>query len=640
MANRSRSDIKNADIQRLWNEGKTMNAISRELNCGVGLVRSRLVKLGVKDSSMNHSAGCQRHYDDEAEKMWSQIKADFDAGMTMTPMVAKYHMTRERFRRLFDKHGYDYESVQAACKAKVDEAYRKQLSDLRDAGKTVKEIGAIIGKSESMTRADLQKFGLTKMPDRIDISDAQIMDLWNTGISIHQIAIQCGCSHDTVTKRLAKHGISCDRKTGIERHFDAIHGQHWDEIKVDLDANIPVSEVAQRYNMRYEAVYRMMEAHSYQYPNLKRLDEQLLKDRLTACNDTDEHRYLCAIQQYFVGYGHLPVVYTLARAMNRPMFDVRTAVTKYKLYDFIGNDCPSMKVQRVLNDLTDRHIRYELNNRSILRTDHETFMEIDVYMPDLNLGLEINPTWTHSVDSGEYGQPNHMYHQNKSLLAESNDVGLIHMFDGDFLDNRVYECLLNQLSARNGAIHHMKIGARHCAVNLINRSESNAFLNKYHFQGGENNSSVQYGLFYNDILVGVLTVGTARYTDDDYEIIRYCMHPGYRISGCFGKLFHAFCKSLTDDAVIVSYMDLNKRFTASNVYDRNGFEYDGLTPPDYVWYNRSGTDMKSRYSVTKHQLVRRGFDETKSEIEIMKSQGYYRVYGAGSKRYKYHYVAR
>lgn len=115
------------------------------------------------------------------------------------------------------------------------------------------------------------------------------------------------------------------------------------------------------------------------------------------------------------------------------------------------------------------------------------------------------------------------------------------------------------------------------------------------------------------------------------------MHPMYIVHGCFQKLFHTFLVRLDVSCTIVSYMDLNKRLSASNVYEKNGFVLEDITVPDYTWYNRSGTDMKLRYSTTKKQLVRQGFDALKSEIEIMRAQGYYRVYGSGSKRYVYHY---
>ena len=48
-----------------------------------------------------------------------------------------------------------------------------------------------------------------------------------------------------------------------------------------------------------------------------------------------------------------------------------------------------------------------------------------------------------------------------------------------------------------------------------------------------------------------------------------------------------------------------------------------------------GEACMTRYQCTKKRLAALGFDPEKSEIEIMREQYYYRVYGAGSKRYVY-----
>jgi hypothetical protein len=181
----------------------------------------------------------------------------------------------------------------------------------------------------------------------------------------------------------------------------------------------------------------------------------------------------------------------------------------------------------------------------------------------------------------------------------------------------------------------IKIGARQCIVKNISSKEANDFLKKYHLQNGDKSSMYKIGLYYNDILCGVLTLGNPRYTtNQQYEIIRYCMHPDYIIIGCFKKMLNYFVNEhCSAGDKIISYMDLNKRFSVSNVYEKNGFVLDGITPPDYVWVNKYGSDTLKRYATMKSKLVAQGFDASKSENEIMLERGYKRVYGAGSKRY-------
>ena len=210
------------------------------------------------------------------------------------------------------------------------------------------------------------------------------------------------------------------------------------------------------------------------------------------------------------------------------------------------------------------------------------------------------------------------------------------MYDEDFCDKRKFEVFRQQLEARRES--KVCVGARKCKVRNVLKRDADVFLDKYHFQGKEVSSRVRLGLYYSDVLIGVLCIGKSRYTKDSYEIIRYCMHPRFVVSGSFGKLFSHFLKTLTISATIVSYMDLNKRFTASNVYEKNGFEIDGMTKPDYVWVKYDGTVVLKRYETTKKKLITQGYAENKTEVEIMHERGFYRMFGAGSKRYVYHHV--
>lgn len=57
--------------------------------------------------------------------------------------------------------------------------------------------------------------------------------------------------------------------------------------------------------------------------------------------------------------------------------------------------------------------------------------EIDIYLPELKLGIECDPTVTHNSSvSDPWGQPpkDSKYHQMKTDMCESHGVRLIHLF--------------------------------------------------------------------------------------------------------------------------------------------------------------------------------------------------------------------
>lgn len=493
---------------------------------------------------------------------------------------------------------------------------------------TVKEMADIFGFSVTTMGRRLASLGLTKLTNRTDIKDEDVVEDWNSGLTIVEIAKKYNASHDTITKRLKKHGIKCSRVEGIKKHFKRTHADKWLEIKDDLDKGVSLTGVREKHCIRYTKLLELMELNSYKYKSDELLSD--LNDRIDSVKNSTELFYLNNIKDYYLEFNELPTKHQLASIANRTINTVISVVRRYNLNQFILNSRSSYLVSIILRELQKLNISYELNNRSIL-IDEGRHFEIDIYLPDYNLGIEVNPVSTHSVDVGKLGLSSKTYHQEKSLLAEEKGVGLIQFYDADYHDARRFEVFKEQLKAL--VSDKTKIGARKCSVQPIGAKICNQFLNKYHFQGMERSSSVRYGLYHDDNLVGVLTLGKSRYTKDEFEIVRYCMDPNYVVMGGFSKLFKYALKNIKSGSKIVSYMDLNKRLRASNVYEKHGFQFDGLTKPDYVWVKRYGTETLSRYNTTKSKLVSEGYDASKSEVEIMIDRGCFRVFGSGSKRY-------
>ena len=83
---------------------------------------------------------------------------------------------------------------------------------------------------------------------------------------------------------------------------------------------------------------------------------------------------------------------------------------------------------------------------------------------------------------------------------------------------------------------------------------------------------------------------------------------------------------------IITYADLSK-FTGE-VYKRLGFKYDGITDPEYMWYNPSSKQAINRYKTQKKDLVASGMGtDQESEADIMHKHGWVRVYDCGNARF-------
>ena len=91
--------------------------------------------------------------------------------------------------------------------------------------------------------------------------------------------------------------------------------------------------------------------------------------------------------------------------------------------------------------------------------------EIDIYIPEIKLGIEFNGLYWHSEEGGKDSK----YHLNKTELCESNGIKLIHIFEDEWLykKNIVKSRLKNILGLTEN-----KIYARKCEIKEISSRDS------------------------------------------------------------------------------------------------------------------------------------------------------------------------
>ena len=248
--------------------------------------------------------------------------------------------------------------------------------------------------------------------------------------------------------------------------------------------------------------------------------------------------------------------------------------------------------------------------------------EIDIYLPDIQLGIEFNGAYWHSVDMVEKN-----YHQNKSLYFKQLGIFIFHIYEWEWIDNNQQDKIKQHLK-RLILNRETSIYARKCNVELIDNNIYRDFLNKYHLQGFVG-AQIKLGLYYNNELVQIMSFGKARYSEHSYELLRLCTKNGYSIIGGANKLFHYFTNNY-DYKTIISYCDIDK-FTGK-VYEKLNMQLDRINIPNYKWVKLDTFDIKSRYQTQKHK-IQEGDNDLRSENEIMKANGYVKVENAGTYRF-------
>ena len=252
--------------------------------------------------------------------------------------------------------------------------------------------------------------------------------------------------------------------------------------------------------------------------------------------------------------------------------------------------------------------------------------EIDIYLPKLNIGFEYNGIYWHSEMNKSKD-----YHSEKTNFFYSKGIQIIHIWEDDWVYRKdiVKSIILNKIGISD------RIFARKCEIREISdNSLIRNFLNENHIQGFVG-SKIKIGLFINNELISLMTFSGLRKSlgskseVGSYEMIRFCNKLNTSVVGGASKIFKYFI-DIYCPKFVVSYSDTSRGF--GNLYKKLGFDFINDTPINYYWC-KNGIRYH-RFNFRKDKLVKEGFDSNQTEIEIMHSRDYYRVFDCGSKKWK------
>lgn len=316
--------------------------------------------------------------------------------------------------------------------------------------------------------------------------------------------------------------------------------------------------------------------------------------------------------------GRMPFRSEVAEQYGITAHNLDYFISKYDLREYLGL-AYSSEAEREIAGLFGTKVI--IGDKTILNGH-----EIDVYLPEYNLGIEYNGTYWHSSKQKES-----TYHKKKTDLCEKKGIRLIHIFEHEWNDIRIKNILLKYLNRLTNSESLTKLYARNTKVSEIPNKIAKEFLNNFHLQGGID-APIHIGCYYQNKLYGVMSFGKCRFKDEaQYELFRLCWHPDYAVVGGTEKLFDYFVQKYKPKSIL-TYTDRSK-FTGE-VYKRLGFDFIENTKPGYCYVKDHTFEVVSRYKATKKVLVEKGWGtEDQSESEIMDSHGYYKIYDSGNAKY-------
>lgn len=244
-------------------------------------------------------------------------------------------------------------------------------------------------------------------------------------------------------------------------------------------------------------------------------------------------------------------------------------------------------------------------------------MELDIFLPEFNFGIEINGSYWHSE---KFKDKN--YHLHKYNLCKSKGIRLISIWEWEYLKDR--DKIENFI--KNLILEKKKLFARKLEIKEVDIKTQREFLESNHLQGYVPCTHA-LGLYKDDELIQLMTLRVKSKKDKLYEIGRLATKTGYTVVGGTKRLFKHLL-SLVDFETIISYNNMDK-FTG-DTYESLGMRFESISIP-YGWIRN--TEYLPRYATQKNKLIRQGFDKNKSESEIMRDEGFSKIYLTGVSKF-------
>jgi len=494
--------------------------------------------------------------------------------LSVSSIARHYKVSRDTVYRLLEQHNisrdskYDIESIR---KAYVEENYN--LTQLL-------AISGLVNRQSLL--ALLQKHNI------VNPIKSSIKELYIAGLTAKEISLELGMLESDIVFNLKHHSIFREKPLVIDK----------DELS-ELRLEKTLDQLASYYNCSTRTI--------------------------SACIKKFQLNRKQSVKFMF----DLPTITNLYVEQNLTMDEIadiyncsRTTIQKFiRDQGIVSTNKENSYERRIREFLESNNIRFEQNNRSIIAPK-----EIDFYLPDFKLGIELCGLYWHSTRINI----DKLHIKKKQELCKKVDVRLITIFEDELLSK--FEIVINRLKQLVG-INKSYGYARNCKIKEINSKQGIDFLNAHHIQGsGKNN--IYLGAYLNNELVSVMTFSNRNpakgHKSNITELNRF-VNP-FNIVGIASKLFSYYVKTYNPDKIL-SYSD--NRWNTGNLYNILGFTTIRHTQYNY-WYVVK-QQRKHRYAFTKQRLLTifPEEDPTQTEQQIAENHNLYRIYDCGSTVYEW-----
>jgi hypothetical protein len=294
-----------------------------------------------------------------------------------------------------------------------------------------------------------------------------------------------------------------------------------------------------------------------------------------------------------------------------------------KFHDKLCPNCYPRSIQTSKAQLEIYEYIKKYFENTILNYNTE-YGDIDIFIPELNLGIEYNGLYWHSVEILQYNNKSKLkdYEKYNNLKDKYRIICILE-------DEWVYKkhIVIGRLNHILGLTKN-KLYGRKCIIKNIDSKTANQFFENNHIQGSCK-ANCYFGAYYDEELVAAISFSTSnlsRKINGQWEISRFCSKIDYNVIGIAHKMFKHFIKLYNPESVI-SYAD--SRWSDGNLYKTIGFEFVRQTVPNY-WYFKPN-ELKRIHRFTLRKTKEDPVHLTEKQLRF--NEGYYSIYDYGSSKW-------
>ena len=430
----------------------------------------------------------------------------------------------------------------------------------------------------------------------------ECIDDYTNGMSLASVAVKHNTSKYLVKKLLKTHNIHI-RTTQEQKLID----DGASEVIVDYNSGLTISEISTNHNISLARVRYCIRDIPKRSLSQSILEYRKRNPRNPSTYKVKQHYDFSNIEEQYK-------TMSIPEIAAHYQCHVETIYKKLTNLGLRKKRSRTTEPERIVQAILDKHnIDYITHDRTQI-----TPKELDIFIPDHNLAIEVNGLYWHSTSIPKVDTR----HIDKFMECKSRGIKLLQFADSMILNKP--DLVESMILSKLGKLP-IRIMARKCKIVNLSITQANRLFEQWHYQGQTTNGAKCLGLMHDNKIVAALA-----YTikDNECRIERFACELMTNVVGGYSKLESEVLRQHNVTQLTTFSLGL---ISDGSLYSNNGYTTPGYsTKPEFYVTDGETLYNRQRFMKTKMaKLFGNGFNPDKTEWENICDNGLLLFFGAG-----------